>query len=401
MEEKKSVPGQGEPELITKVGSLQELLEKASGVRAMVDHEMEDAGLAENIPFPFLALVGQSQMKLSLLLSLLNPNLGGVLLIGPRGTGKSTAVRSLVDLLPEVRRSLCYYGCLEEDVESGGIDAVCPDCAKKYGESEPLSKMEKVRLVELPLNATLEDVVGGLDPRAQAHARLRLKRGILSRADRNLLYVDEVNLLNDQIVDAILDAASQGQYTLRRGAVSATYRSHFTLIGSMNPEEGNLRPQIMDRFGLRVVVKGLDEKDERLEAYQRTRAYKENNRAFSAQYAPATRLLREEIQSSREKLPSVELPEEVAATGLELIEKLELDSLRAEITLFEAARAHAVADAREQVTAEDLRAVAPMALRLRRSTYIDQYIADQSSETELLEKAVNELIPPEEDKEED
>jgi magnesium chelatase subunit I len=401
MEEKKSVPGQGEPELITKVGSLQELLEKASGVRAMVDHEMEDAGLAENIPFPFLALVGQSQMKLSLLLSLLNPNLGGVLLIGPRGTGKSTAVRSLVDLLPEVRRSLCYYGCLEEDVESGGIDAVCPDCAKKYGESEPLSKMEKVRLVELPLNATLEDVVGGLDPRAQAHARLRLKRGILSRADRNLLYVDEVNLLNDQIVDAILDAASQGQYTLRRGAVSATYRSHFTLIGSMNPEEGNLRPQIMDRFGLRVVVKGLDEKDERLEAYQRTRAYKENNRAFSAQYAPATRLLREEIQSSREKLPSVELPEEVAATGLELIEKLELDSLRAEITLFEAARAHAVADAREQVTTEDLRAVAPMALRLRRSTYIDQYIADQSSETELLEKAVNELIPPEEDKEED
>ena len=401
MEDKKPIPGQSEPELITKVGSLQELLEKASGVRAVVDHEMEDAGLAENIPFPFLALVGQNQMKLSLLLSLLNPNLGGVLLIGPRGTGKSTAVRSLVDLLPEARRSLCYYGCLEEDVESGGIDAVCPDCAKKYGQGEPLSKLEKVRLVELPLNATLEDVVGGLDPRAQTHARLRLKRGILSRADRNLLYVDEVNLLNDQIVDAILDAASQGQYTVRRGAVSATYRSHFTLIGSMNPEEGNLRPQIMDRFGLRVVVEGLDDKDDRMEAYRRTRAYKENNRAFSAQYAPATRVFREEIQASREKLPSIKLPEGVAATGLVLIEKLELDSLRAEITLFEAARAHAAADARDQVTAGDLRAVAPMALRLRRSTYIDQYIADQTSETELLEEAVNELIPLEEDGEED
>ena len=401
MEEKKPLPGQSEPELITKVGSLQELLEKASGVRAVVDHEMEDAGLAENIPFPFLALVGQNQMKLSLLLSLLNPNLGGVLLIGPRGTGKSTAVRSLVDLLPESRRSLCYYGCLEEDVESGGIDAVCPDCAKKYGQGEPLSKLEKVRLVELPLNATLEDVVGGLDPRAQAHSRQRLKRGILSRADRNLLYVDEVNLLNDQIVDAILDAASQGQYTLRRGAVSATYRSHFTLIGSMNPEEGNLRPQIMDRFGLRVVVEGLEEKDERMEAYRRTRAYKENNRAFSAQYAGATRLFREEIQASREKLPDVELPEEIAGIGLDLIEKLELDSLRAEITLFEAARAHAAADAREQVTTGDLRAVAPMALRLRRSTYIDQYIADQSTETELLENAVNELIPLEEEDKED
>jgi len=329
-----------------------------------------------------------------LLLSLINPNLGGVLLIGPRGTGKSTAVRSLVDLMPEVKRSLCYYGCLEEDVEAGGVDAVCPDCAKKYGQGEPLSKMEKVRLVELPLNATLEDVVGGLDPRAQTHSRLRLKRGILSRADRNLLYVDEVNLLNDKIVDAILDAASQGQYTVRRGAVSATYRSHFTLIGSMNPEEGNLRPQIMDRFGLRVVVEGLTEKEERMEAYRRTRAYKENNRAFSAQYAQATRLFRQEIQASREQLSKVELPEEVAKTGLELIEKLELDSLRAEITLFEAARAHAAADARDKVTPGDLRAVAPMALRLRRSTYINQYIADQSSETELLEDTINDLIPP-------
>jgi len=386
-------PG-SEPELITKVGSLQELLERASGVRAVLDHEMDDAGLAENIPFPFLALVGQNHMKLSLVLSLLNPNLGGVLLIGPRGTGKTTAVRGLVDLLPEVKRSLCYYGCLEEDVESGGIDAVCPDCAKKYGQGDPLSKMEKVRLMELPLNATLEDVVGGLDPRAQANSRMRLKRGILSRADRNLLYVDEVNLLNDQIVDAILDASAQGQYTVRRGAMSATYRSQFTLIGSMNPEEGNLRPQIMDRFGLRVLVRGLEEKDDRLEAYRRSRAYRENNRAFSALYTQTTQLFQEEIQTSRENLPKVKLADEVAKTGLALIEKLELDSLRAEITLFEAARAYAAADAREEVTVEDLKAVAPMALRLRRSTYIDEYLADQNSETELLESAIGELNTP-------
>ena len=393
MDEKKKKPDQNKPELITKVGSLQELLEKASGVRAVVDYDMEDSGLAESIPFPFLALVGQNQMKLALLLSLLNPNLGGVLLIGPRGTGKSTAVRSLVDLLPEIKRSLCYYGCLEEDLESGGIDAVCPDCAKKFGEGDPLSRLEKVRLVELPLNATLEDVVGGLDPRAKANSRLQLKRGILSRADRNLLYVDEVNLLNDQIVDSILDAAAQGQYTVRRGAMSATYRSNFTLIGSMNPEEGHLRPQIMDRFGLRVVVKGLENKEDRLEAYQRTRAYKENSRAFAAQYAPATRIFKEEIQASREKITDIDLPESIAQTGLELIEKLEVDSLRAEITLFEAARAHAAADARELVTLEDLRTIAPMALRLRRSSFIDQYIADQSSETEDLEKAISELIP--------
>jgi magnesium chelatase subunit I len=394
MDDKKETKSKhDEPELITKVGSLQELLEKASGVRAVIDHDMEDAGLAESIPFPFLALVGQNQMKLSLVLSLLNPNLGGVLLFGPRGTGKSTAVRSLVDLLPEIKRSLCYYGCLEEDLEAGGIDAVCPDCAKKYGQGDPLSRLEKVRLVELPLNSTLEDVVGGLDPRAKAHSRMQLKRGILSRADRNLLYVDEVNLLNDQIVDAILDAAAQGQYTVRRGALSATYRSNFTLIGSMNPEEGHLRPQIMDRFGLRVVVKGLEKKEDRLEAYQRTRTYKENSRAFAAQYASATRVFKEEIQACREKIQEITLPDDIAQKGLELIENLKVDSLRAEITLFEAARAHATADARDEVSLEDLKVVAPMALRLRRSSYIEQYIKDQSSETELLEKTINELIP--------
>lgn len=384
--------GKDEPELITKVGSLQELLEKASGVKALVEHEAEDAGLAENIPFPFLALVGQQEMKLALLLSLLNPNLGGVLLIGPRGTGKTTAVRSLVDLLPQVRRSLCYYGCLEEDVENGGIDAVCPDCAQKYGEGDPLSKFEKVRLIELPLNATLEDVVGGLDPRAKANSRMRLKRGILSRADRNLLYVDEVNLLNDQVVDAILDAAAQGQYTVRRGAMSATYRSQFTLIGSMNPEEGHLRPQIMDRFGLRVLVKGLDEKEDRLEAYRRTRAFLENRRSFTAQYEQATGLFQEEIQAGREALNKVALPEEIARMGLDLIEHLELDSLRAEITIFEAARAHAVADGHFKVQAGDLRAVAAMSLRLRRSQFIEQYLADQHSEAKVLDQALEEYV---------
>ncbi len=379
-------------ELITKVGSLQELLEKASGVKALVDQDAEDAGIAENVPFPFLALVGQQEMKLALLLSLLNPNLGGVLLIGPRGTGKTTAVRSLVDLLPEVRRSLCYYGCLEEDVEIGGMDAVCPECAKKYGQGVPLSKLEKVRLIELPLNATLEDVIGGLDPRAKANSRMRLKRGILSRADQNLLYVDEVNLLSDQVVDAILDAAAQGQYTVRRGAMSATYRSDFTLIGSMNPEEGHLRPQIMDRFGLRVLVKGLDSKENRLDAYQRTRAFLENRRAFSAQYADATRIFRQEIQAGREILRRVQLPDEVARLGLDLVEKMEVESLRAEITLFEAARAHAVADGRELVTIQDLKQVAGMALRLRRSEFIEQYLEHQNTEAELLNKVLDSIL---------
>lgn len=196
-------------------------------------------------------------MKLSLLLGLINPAIGGVLLIGPRGTGKSTAVRSLVDLMPQVPRSLCHYGCLPEDIESGGLDAVCPDCARKYGEGEPLALMDNVRLIELPLNARLDDVIGGINERSVTHERVRLRRGILAQADRNILYVDEVNLLADEVVDAILDAVAQGSYTVRRGPLSAAYRSRFVLIGSMNPEEGHLRPQILDRFGLRVVVHGL------------------------------------------------------------------------------------------------------------------------------------------------
>jgi magnesium chelatase subunit I len=221
---------------------------------------------------------------------------------------------------------------------------------------------------------------------------MRLKRGILSRADRNLLYVDEVNMLTDQVVDAILDAAAQGQYTVRRGAMSATYRSDFTLIGSMNPEEGRLRPQIMDRFGLRVIVEGLTKKEDRLNAYQRSRAYQENKRAFWGRYWEETRLLRDEIQACRDDLNEVVLSDQTAQIGLELIEALEIDSLRAEITLFESARAHAIADTRKEVTLGDVRTVAPMALRLRQSPFIEDYLHDQNSETELVLDTLDGMI---------
>ena len=170
--------------------SLRELIDIVSG-RALKDIlPQEDAGLAEPLPFPFLAIVGQFEMRLALCLNLINPAIGGVLLIGPRGTGKTTAVRSLLDLLPETERSACFYGCLPEDIETGGMDAVCPDCARKYAEGRPLTVKDRVKLIELPLNARLEDVVGGLDERAVAHERFRLKRGILAQADRNILYVE-------------------------------------------------------------------------------------------------------------------------------------------------------------------------------------------------------------------
>jgi len=393
MSDQSSIDQTPQEESAPQVRSLRELIDRVTGRSLQTPQIQEDAGLAEVIPFPFLAIVGQPDMKLALMLALINPSMGGVLLVGPRGTGKTTTVRSLVELLPNVPRSLCFYGCLPEDVESGGMDAVCPDCAKKYAMGEPLAILDEVRLVELPLNAKMEDVVGGLDERAVIHDRLRLKRGILAHADRNLLYVDEVNLLDDQVVDAILDAAAQGHYTIRRGPISATYRSRFVLIGSMNPEEGNLRPQIMDRFGLRVVVGGLKDPEDRLEAYRRTHAYINNPRYTSNQYAEETSIAQGEIQAARDLLPKVELPDQVARMGLELVERLQIVSLRAEITLFEAARAHAIADGRLEVTPGDLLAVVPMALRLRRSSFISDYLAHQEKEENELSEILEDLFP--------
>ncbi len=381
-----------ETEAQSSIRSLRELIDLVTG-RGFKPELEEESGFAEILPFPFLALVGQMEMRLALLLSLINPAVSGVLLIGPRGTGKTTAVRSLINLLPDIERSTCFYGCLPEDVEIGGIDTICPDCAKKYAEGKPLTKTEKARIVELPLNARLEDVVGGLDEHAVAHERFRLKRGILSLADQNILYIDEVNLLADEIVDAILDAAAQGSYTIRRGQFSATYKANFTLIGSMNPEEGNLRPQILDRFGLRVIVRGLSSAQERLDAYRRVAAYRRSPRRVVTQFYQETELARIELQEARNLLPRVILPDEVARKGIQMIQALQIDSLRAEITMFEAARAYAAADGRSVVSQEDIRIVAPMALRLRRSSFMTKYFEDRSREEKELLATIEQTIP--------
>ncbi len=374
--------------------SLKELIDFASGKELLKGFEkMGDAGIAEMLPFPFLAIVGQNEMKLSLMLGLINPNVGGILLVGPRGTGKTTAVRSLLDLLPVIERSTCYYGCQPEDIETGGIDSVCPECAEKYGQGQPLTAPDRVRLVELPLNAKLEDVVGGLDESAAVHERMRIRRGILAQADRNLLYIDEINLLSDGIIDAILDAAAQGLYTVRRGSLSATYRARFVLIGSMNPEEGRLRPQILDRFGLRVIVRGLEDAQERLEAYRRVQAYLTNPRMMIGLYGAEINAAISEIQEARKRLPHVTLHDALAAEAIALIQKMGIDSLRAEITWFEAARAYAAADGRDEVSAEDLHIVAPMSLRLRRSAFMNAYFDGQKGEEDELTVLLDGLKP--------
>ncbi|HEX6769349.1 MAG TPA: ATP-binding protein, partial [Candidatus Binatia bacterium] len=370
--------------------NLRELVDYVAG-KSLPPLAPEEGRLTDALPFPFLAIVGQQEMKLALMLGLINPNIGGILLIGPRGTAKTTAVRSLLDLLPRVERSTCPYGCLPEDIESGGIDAVCPDCAKKYGEGQPLTVPDQVRLIELPLNAKLEDVVGSIDERAALHERMRIRRGILAQADRNLLYIDEINLLSDDIVDSILDAAAQGSYTVRRGPVVATYRSRFVLIGSMNPEEGRLRPQILDRFGLRVIVRGLEDVEQRLEAYRRVQAYLANPRQMTGQFSEEMEAAAAEIRGARELVKKVILPDRIANPAIELVQRMGIDSLRAEITWFESARAYAAADGRNEVTAEDLQAVAPMALRLRRSQFMTEYLEGQLTEEKEMTSLLNDF----------
>ena len=370
--------------------NLRELVDYVAG-KSLPPLSPEEGRATEALPFPFLGIVGQHEMKLALLLGLINPNIGGILLIGPRGTAKTTAVRSLLGLLPQVERSTCFYGCTPEDIEIGGLDAVCPDCAKKYGEGQPLTAPDMVRLIELPLNARLDDVVGSIDERAALHERMRIRRGILAQADLNLLYIDEINLLGDDIVDSILDAAAQGSYTVRRGPVVATYRSRFVLIGSMNPEEGRLRPQILDRFGLRVVVQGLETAEERLEAYRRVQAYLTNPRQMIGQFLNEMEAAASEIRSARERVRRVVIPDRVANPAIHLVQQLGIDSLRAEITWFEAARAYAAADGREAVTANDLIAVAPMALRLRRSQFMNEFFKGQIGEEKELTSLLGSL----------
>src|SRR5689334_5626406 len=293
----------------------------------------------ELLPYPFLALVGQPEMKTALVLALVNPRIGGVLLIGPYGVGKTTAVRALSDIMPNVERE------------------------ERDDEGKPVLRRGPMRIIELPLNARLEDVVGGINERvALEQQRIVLEEGVLAKAHGNLLYIDEINLLDAQVVDAILDAAAQGRTLVRRGPMIRLFPSQFVLIGSMNPAEGALRPQILDRLGLRVWVAPLAEPAQRLEVYRRNRDFRSDPLAFRAYYADEMVQLKLEVALAREILPQVKILPEAEELALGCVQALNIPSHRAEITLLEGARACAAADNRLEATIEDVGQVASLAL---------------------------------------
>lgn len=320
------------------------------------------------LPYPFLAIVGQQELKTALVLALVNPQIGGVLLIGPYGVGKTTAVRALTDLMPMIER--------EERDEEG----------------RPVLRRSPMRIIELPLNARLDDVVGGINERvALEQQRIQLEEGVLAKAHRNLLYIDEINMLDAQVVDAILDAAAQGRTFVRRGPMTRLYPSQFVLIGSMNPEEGSLRPQILDRFGLRVWVAPLAETQQRREIYRRTHDFRAGPEAFRARYASQMAQLKQEVVVAREILPYVQVPAEAEEFALGCIQALNIPSHRAEIALMEAARARVAADGRAEMTVEDVRRVAPLALRQRRSLRLEAYAAEVAREDAAISAALAQM----------
>jgi len=314
--------------------------------------------------FPFSAIVGQQEMKLALKLNAVYPGVGGVLVRGEKGTAKSTAARGLAAILPRIETAArCPFGCDPTDVR-----LMCDHCRERLNAGQHLDiAFKKVRVVDLPLNATEDMVLGGLDfGKAIKTGRRHFMPGLLAKANRGFLYVDEVNLLDDHLVDVILDAAASGWNRLEREGVSFNHPARFVLVGTMNPEEGELRPQLLDRFGLCVEVGGEGEPEARVELMELREAFDRDPAAFCGQRRQADMAVAAEVARAREILPSVSLPRRLRGFITALCLENNVAGHRADLVIERAARALAALRGRREVSQEDIATVAPLALRHRR-----------------------------------
>ncbi len=338
------------------------------------------------VAFPFSAIVAQDEMKTAILIAAIEPAIGGVLVFGDRGTGKSTAVRALAALLPPMEVVAgCRYNC-----DPGADASACADgCDLKAQSKPPKRQRVPVPVVDLPLGATEDRVVGALDlERALSHGEKAFEPGLLARAHRGFLYIDEANLLEDHLVDLLLDVAASGENVVEREGLSVRHPARFVLVGSGNPEEGELRPQLLDRFGLSVEVTTPRDLATRVDVVRRRDAFERDPEAFKAQWSKAETKLRRRLDKGKQKLSSVEVPDQVLETAARLCMALGTDGLRGELTLVRAARALAALDGDAVVDDSHLKRVAPTALRhrLRRNPL------DEAGSTVRVERAMEELF---------
>jgi magnesium chelatase subunit I len=329
---------------------------------------------AQRIPFSFVAIVGQEKMKKALVLNVINPTLSGVLIRGEKGTAKSTAVPALAELLPEnTVVDGCPFQCDPADAQH-----LCQFCKTRLAEGEKLvSRRRKVQVVELPISATEDRVVGTMDlEHALKEGEKKIEPGILAQAHRGILYVDEVNLLDDHVVDVLLDSAAMGVNTIEREGISFSHQSRFTLVGTMNPEEGELRPQLLDRFGLCVNIEGLRNPEQRVEVVKRRAAYEEDPERFCLRWNDESRKLTEDIVAAIDRYSKVNADDGILhAIAMRSIEA-GVDGHRSDIIMLKAAKTIAAMRGRTEVNEQDIEEAAELALphRLRRRPF-DEIIA--------------------------
>ncbi len=328
-------------------------------------------------PYPFSAVVGLADLRLSLLLNAVSPSIGGVLVRGEKGTAKSTVVRALARLLPGLEVvGGCRFSC-----DPASPHASCPDAQRHEGVDR-----RPARLVELPVGATEDRLVGALDlERALTSGQAHYEPGLLAAAHRGVLYVDEVNLLHDHLVDLLLDAAAMGEAYVERDGVSVRHAARFLLVGTMNPEEGELRPQLLDRFGLSVEVRAPRDTSERVEVVRRRLAYEADPVGFAAQWAAADASLKAQIEAARDRLSKVDLPDAELIRIAHVCAAFEVDGMRADIVVARTAMALAAWHDRDVVTAGDVRDAARLALphRRRRNPFDAPHLDEQALDDAL------------------
>lgn len=327
-------------------------------------HNNSEKGDAVALAYPFTAIVAQDDMKKALMIAAVDQDVGGVLVMGDRGTGKSTAIRALAALLPKMSVVKgCSYQC-DPEKKPAGLCALCQS-------DSPTLKPAKQPLpvVDLPLGATEDRVIGSLDIEKALHAGEKaFEPGLLARAHRGFLYIDEVNLLEDHIVDALLDVAASGENVVEREGLSIRHPARFVLVGSGNPEEGELRPQLLDRFGLSVEVTTPTDIPTRVEIIRQRDEFERDREAYIKKWRRKESALRKRIEKARDLVAEVETPPEALEIAAKLCVALGTDGLRGELTLIRAARAVAALHGANSVTIEHVREVAPLVLkhRLRR-----------------------------------